>query len=485
MLLRQRGLGYALIAYFLDITGVISAVIVARQLYVIYTDALGISTSGSLAIEVPLLFLVFSLVAWSNIASTFNLYDPTVNHKVVREQRVTVQSVLLSLLMLSGAFFLLRLDVPYDLLLVFAAVQLLFQVGWRLGMRALCRVTNMQRYPERGVLIVGTGDLGNQAAAVVQKYAWAGLRFHGFIIDPEDPPLDDDLLIAGTLDNLYEVAKFHEAEEVFIALPDHSYSKLRSVVLDLLHLPVNIRVVPDYLTLSLYRTTADSVGSRLPAADAEDLDGLLLINLRGPVLTAQQYLLKRLFDIAVSSFLILLASPIMLVTAIAIRLESDGPIIFRQARVGENGRVFTFYKFRSMVVDAEARQAEINQVDAEGHVIHKVADDPRVTRVGRIIRKFSIDELPQFFNVLFGDMSLVGPRPEMPWLVDKYDTWQYKRFAVPQGLSGWWQVNGRSSKVMHLHTAYDLYYVENYSFWLDLFILVKTPLAVFRRTGAY
>ncbi|MBN2469708.1 MAG: sugar transferase [Anaerolineae bacterium] len=485
MLLRQRGLGYALIAYFLDITGVISAVIIARQLYVIYTTALGISTSGSMAIEVPLLFLGFSLVAWSNIASTFNLYDPTINHKMLREFRVAIQSVLLSLLMLSGTFYLLRLNVSYGLLIIFAIQQVIFLVGWRMGMRVLCRMTNMQRYPERGVLIVGTGDLGNQAAAVVQKYAWAGLRFQGFIIDGDDPPLDDDMLIAGTLDNLYEIAKANATEEVFIALPDHSYNKLRNVVLDLLHLPVNIRVVPDYLTLSLYRTTADSVGSRLPAADAEDLDGLLLINLRGPVLTAQQYLIKRLFDIAGSGLLILLASPIMLVTAIAIRLESKGPIIFKQERVGENGRVFTFYKFRSMVADAEARQDEVNRLDEDGHVIHKIEDDPRVTRVGKIIRKYSIDELPQFFNVLFGDMSLVGPRPEMPWLVDKYDTWQYKRFAVPQGLSGWWQVNGRSSKVMHLHTAYDLYYVENYSFWLDLFILLKTPLAVFRRTGAY
>lgn len=484
MLLRQRGLGYALVAYILDMTGVVSAVIIARQLYIIYTSALGISIAGYTAIEVPLLFLGFSLVAWTNIANTFALYDPAINHRMIRELRVALQSILLSLLMLSGTFYLLQLNVSYTLLLLFAGFQIFFVIMWRSILRLLCRVTNLRRYPQRGVIIVGTGDLGNQAAAVVQKYEWAGLLFHGFIIE-EDVPPHAEMLVAGTLDNLFDVVKAKGVEEVFIALPEHSYSKLRSVVLELLPLPVNIRVVPDYLSLSLYRTTADSVGSRLPAADAEDLDGLLLINLRGPILTAQQYLLKRIFDIVVSGLLILVLSPIMIATAIAIKIESRGPIIFKQERIGENGRAFTIYKFRSMVADAEARQAEVNQYTEDGHVIHKVKDDPRVTKVGHLIRQLSIDELPQFFNVFFGDMSLVGPRPEMPWLVDKYDTWQYKRFAVPQGLSGWWQVNGRSSKVMHLHTAYDLYYVENYSFWLDLFILIKTPLAVFRRMGAY
>lgn len=473
-----------MIAYILDVTGVVSAVVVARQIYIIYTSALGIAVAGSTAIEVPLLFMGFSLVAWTNIANTFALYDPTVNHRMLREIRGALQSVLLSLLMLSGTFYLLHLHVSYGMLMLFAGMQIFYLMAWRIGLRLICRLTDLKRYPERGVIIVGTGELGNQAAAVVQKYEWAGLQFHGFIIENGQTP-NEDLLVAGMLDDLYDVVKANDIEEVFIALPEHSYSKLRNVVLELLPLPVNIRVVPDYLSLSLYRTTADSVGSRLPAADAEDLDGLLLINLRGPILTAQQYLIKRIFDVVISGLLILLVSPVMIITALAIKLESRGPIIFKQERVGENGRTFTIYKFRSMVVDAEARQAEVNQFTEDGHVIHKVENDPRVTRVGQIIRQLSIDELPQFFNVFFGHMSLVGPRPEMPWLVDKYDTWQYKRFAVPQGLSGWWQVNGRSSKVMHLHTAYDLYYVENYSFWLDLFILIKTPFAVFRRMGAY
>jgi lipopolysaccharide/colanic/teichoic acid biosynthesis glycosyltransferase len=138
-----------------------------------------------------------------------------------------------------------------------------------------------------------------------------------------------------------------------------------------------------------------------------------------------------------------------------------------------------------MVVNAEALQDKVNQLDQEGNLIHKVKDDPRVTRVGRFIRRWSLDELPQFFNVLKGDISLVGPRPEMPWLVEEYETWQRKRFAVPQGITGWWQVNGRSDKMMHLHTDEDLYYIQNYSLWLDILILLKTPWVVLRGKGAY
>jgi lipopolysaccharide/colanic/teichoic acid biosynthesis glycosyltransferase len=143
------------------------------------------------------------------------------------------------------------------------------------------------------------------------------------------------------------------------------------------------------------------------------------------------------------------------------------------------------YKFRSMVENAEDLQDVVNRRDEDGNLIHKKADDPRITRVGRFIRKWSLDELPQFFNVLKGDLSLVGPRPELPWLVDEYEVWQRKRFAVPQGITGWWQVNGRSDNMMHLHTDEDLYYIRNYSLWLDLYILLKTPWVVLRGEGAY
>jgi lipopolysaccharide/colanic/teichoic acid biosynthesis glycosyltransferase len=169
----------------------------------------------------------------------------------------------------------------------------------------------------------------------------------------------------------------------------------------------------------------------------------------------------------------------MALSAIAIRLREGGPVFLSQKRVGENGRIFPMLKFRTMKPNARRPRQ-----DSEGF-LHKRVDDPRVTRVGRFLRRTSLDELPQIWNVLKGEMSLVGPRPELPQLVERYQLWQRKRFAVPQGMTGWWQVNGRSDKPMHLHTEDDLYYVQNYSIGLDLFILLKTFWAVLSGRGAF
>jgi exopolysaccharide biosynthesis polyprenyl glycosylphosphotransferase len=190
-------------------------------------------------------------------------------------------------------------------------------------------------------------------------------------------------------------------------------------------------------------------------------------------------------DITLSGLGLLLLSPVMALTAMAIKLGDHGPVFYVAPRMGENGRTFKMIKFRSMVFNTDNLQPAISQTDQQDQEMFKTRDDPRVTRVGRFIRRTSIDELPQLFNVLKGDMSLVGPRPELPWLVEKYQPWQRKRFAVPQGITGWWQVNGRSEQPMHLSTDQDLYYVQNYSLWLDLRILWRTVASVVRGKGAY
>jgi lipopolysaccharide/colanic/teichoic acid biosynthesis glycosyltransferase len=156
-----------------------------------------------------------------------------------------------------------------------------------------------------------------------------------------------------------------------------------------------------------------------------------------------------------------------------------------QERIGEHGRHFKMIKFRSMYQYADKQWKEFAHRDNEGHLLHKSNNDPRITRIGHKIRRTSLDELPQLFNVLKGEMSLVGPRPEMPYIAEEYEPWQWQRFRVPPGITGWWQVNGRSDKPMHLHTEEDLYYIQNYSFWLDLVILLKTVVVVWRGQGAY
>jgi exopolysaccharide biosynthesis polyprenyl glycosylphosphotransferase len=194
---------------------------------------------------------------------------------------------------------------------------------------------------------------------------------------------------------------------------------------------------------------------------------------------------KRIFDIAASAGLLLVLSPVLLLIALLIKLESPGPVFFLQERIGEQGRRFKMIKFRSMYAEADRRWQEVARRDEHGNLIHKLEDDPRVTRIGRKLRRTSLDELPQLINVLRGEMSLVGPRPEMPYIAAEYQPWQWQRFRVPPGITGWWQVNGRSDKPMHLHTEDDLYYIQNYSFWLDLRILLKTIAVVWQGHGAY
>jgi len=198
------------------------------------------------------------------------------------------------------------------------------------------------------------------------------------------------------------------------------------------------------------------------------------------------YVLKRLLDILASSLGMLLLLPVFMVTATAIRLESPGPVFFKQKRVGRWGQLFTIWKFRSMYVDAEERKAELMaNNEMEGGVIFKMKDDPRVTKVGRIIRKTSIDELPQLWNVLMGDMSLVGPRPPVPAEVDQYSLSDRRRLEVIPGITCIWQISGRSEIPFDQQVELDVQYIQSQSLWTDFKILLKTVPALLLGSGAY
>ena len=202
-------------------------------------------------------------------------------------------------------------------------------------------------------------------------------------------------------------------------------------------------------------------------------------------LTTRQRIMKRLFDITVSSIVLFLAFPVMVMVSIAIMIYDPGPILFKQSRVGEGGKLFKIYKFRSMIINADAMLEKYAIKDENGNMIHKHANDPRVTPIGRLIRKTSLDELPQLVNVIKGDMSLVGPRPELPKIVSGYENWQYERFSVPQGITGWWQVTGRSEKPCHLNTDADVHYIKQYSLWMDIKIMLMTVPALLKGKGAF
>lgn len=222
-----------------------------------------------------------------------------------------------------------------------------------------------------------------------------------------------------------------------------------------------------------------------PRIHTQQVAGLPLIHVTTPTLEGGQRVAKRLFDIFVSCLLIVLTSPLMALIALLVRGDSKGPVLFRQERVGMEGSTFQMLKFRSMVVDAEDRLSELQHRNEGKGLLFKIKDDPRITRVGGILRKYSLDELPQLFNICAGSMSLVGPRPPLPREVEAYEHDVRRRLLVKPGLTGLWQVSGRSNLSWQDSVRLDLYYVENWSLAGDLVIILRTARAVFHSTGAY
>ncbi|MFB9855921.1 sugar transferase [Paenarthrobacter aurescens] len=222
-----------------------------------------------------------------------------------------------------------------------------------------------------------------------------------------------------------------------------------------------------------------------PRIHTQQVAGLPLIHVTTPTLEGGQRVAKRLFDVLVSGLLIICTLPLMLLIAGLVKVGSKGPILFRQDRVGKEGKHFQMLKFRSMVVDAEARLSELEHRNEGKGLLFKIKDDPRITRIGGILRKYSLDELPQLFNILAGSMSLVGPRPPLPREVAEYEHDVRRRLLVKPGLTGLWQVSGRSNLSWQDSVRLDLYYVENWSLAGDLVIILRTVRAVFQSSGAY
>lgn len=323
------------------------------------------------------------------------------------------------------------------------------------------------------VLIVGTGENAARLRERIQSNPYNNLNVAGFVrlFDEDDiaPGIESEIL--GRAHQLVGFVKQGHIDEVVIAInrfSEQTAHDISAMLYELQQFPVAVRLAPDYSEISFFRVVADN------------FEGMPLIGLRTPVFSPAQRLVKRGMDLLISLTIIVLGFPLFAGIALAIKLDSKGPIIFRQQRIGIHGRPFSMYKFRSMYDNIKQAQFDETKLD-----IMKRPDDPRVTRIGRFLRRSSLDELPQLFNVLKGEMSLVGPRPEMPARVQEYVWWQFKRFEVPQGMTGWWQVNGRANRPMHMNTEDDLYYIENYSLWMDLIILWRTIRVVFTGEGAF
>ena len=418
----------------------------------------------------PLLYALFPLL-WVAIFASLSIYDGRKFLRAADELAALFLSTFVASVSSAGILYFSYRDVSRALFILFVITTFFLCLIWRVLARMYFRTHRETSTLSRRLLIVGNGPLGQAVAKQIEVSISEHLLLIGFVDDGYHG--DRAVPSLGNFQNIKDLIDEHRITDIVIALPYSAYQNMAEMIACLDKLPVGVWIALGFFDLALYRT------------DIEDFAGIPMLDLRASAIDDYQRLIKRAFDLAFVLFAFIPAVPLMLVSALMIMLEDGPPVLFRQRRVGENGRLFEMLKFRTMIKNAEQLQGQVERRDEEGNLIHKSKDDPRITRVGHLLRRLSLDELPQLFNILAGTMSLVGPRPEMPYLVEKYQPWQRKRFAVPPGLTGWWQVNGRSDKPMHLHTEDDLYYIQNYSIWLDLQIIVRTIWVVLVGKGSY
>jgi len=464
---RRHSVNYAILSLVMDLVMALAALLLAWLIRPNWPWAIALPREGLM----PPFFWWLVPVSWLLVGLALGIYDPS-RTATYRQQFANVtRASLFCGLILAGLVYLTYRQTSRWLLVIIVALLWGLMVGWR-----FIAMATQKRYRKNGeiarVVIVGAGVLGREVAGRLQEHAWRGLELVGYL-DDDPSKASDEVRILGSLDAITAVVKEHQINEVVVTLPLRAWERLSQAVASLHTLPVHVRIVPDYFSLALHK------------ADFEEFAGVPMIDVRAPALSDYQRLIKRCFDLAVGGVAFLLSLPFLGVIALAIKLDSPGPVLFRQQRVGENGHLFGMLKFRSMHAGAEQQLEPMADATTEDPAVYKRADDPRVTRIGRFLRRTSLDETPQLINVLKGEMSLVGPRPELPWLVEKYELWQRKRFTVPQGMTGWWQINGRSDRPMYHNTQDDLYYVQNYSLLLDLRILLLTIPKVLRGEGAY
>ena len=360
----------------------------------------------------------------------------------------------------------------------FAYSRMIVAVGWGLGVALVwlgrvlvfgaLRAIASRLSGEGRTLIVGNGEMGRAIRERLRQTPQLGYRLVGLVTDSAAGEVDADLPLLGDIDHIADVIAAHDIREVIIAEPALGHERILDIVAQCDRQPVSVKIFPDVFQIISSEVTID------------DLSGLPMVTVRDVALRGWQRGIKRAVDLIVSVGVLVFLSPLMLAVAVLIKLTSPhGPVFYIQERVGLDGVPFAVVKFRTMVPDAEARTGPV----------WARAGDTRVTRLGWHLRRFSIDELPQFTNVLLGEMSIVGPRPERPHFVAQFSQRMPRyldRHREKAGITGWAQINGlRGNVSIEERTAYDLWYVENWTLWLDFKIMVRTLTAILWGRGAY
>ncbi len=425
--------------------------------------------------EYPIVQLIFTIVMvvmfWLD-----GVYAPRRTPSWTDQMFAVLNGTIKALFIVWSLIFLIGPMVYSRLLILYAGAAAVILIG----ISRIVRGQLESRLRRRGigvahVLIVGAGELGRTVMRNIVARPELGYHCIGFV-DDDDVRGQTDIGRFPALGKVSEVENLitmNRIDEVIVTLPWSVQPKIVEVVNLLHHHRVRVRVVPSLLQINLSKI------------DVDDLGGIPLIGVRQPTFSPVNDAIQRAFDLVVAIPIALLSLPVVLVAALAIRLDSPGNPIFSQRRAGKNGRPFKFYKLRSMVEDAEQQRGGLLDRNEADGPLFKIKNDPRTTRVGRIIRKLSLDELPQFWNVLKGDMRVVGPRPALLSEVAHYNDWQRERLRVKPGITGLWQISGRSELTFDEMCLLDVYYIENWSLVMDLKVALKTVPYLLSARGAY
>ncbi|MGD8375002.1 MAG: sugar transferase [Acidobacteriota bacterium] len=417
------------------------------------------------------------LPAWVTLFFAFRLYSSARLMTFRRLLADLVQANAIGLgIVLAAAYLLKEQDISRSFLVLFGIVNLVFIAGSRLFLRAMLRRYRSGGLVRRHVVIVGTGPEAQEYADLVeQNRAW-GLSLIGLIRERADDTAGPGRIggrpVLGHVRDLERIFSEHVVDEVIFVVPGRMLGEFEESFLLCEDLGINARIAVGMFPHLIAK------------AQLEEFQGRPLLTFTTTSTNTFALALKRLFDLTVGLLLFAVLLIPGLLIALAIKLDSRGPVLFAQVRSGLHGRRFRMYKFRSMVQDAEARRAELEARNEMDGPVFKMRRDPRVTRVGRLLRRTSLDELPQILNIILGDMSLVGPRPPIPAEVNRYRRWQRRRLSMKPGVTCLWQVSGRNQVDFEEWMRLDLRYIDSWSLWLDLKILMRTIPAVLTGRGA-
>jgi exopolysaccharide biosynthesis polyprenyl glycosylphosphotransferase len=422
-------------------------------------------------------FLAGVLVTWTVVGFLYGIYRRVELRNPAQIIGDETKLVVTGMVLVHAGLYLFRADISRSLAMTFGAVNLLFLVSGRLVLfftkGSLRRIFGRYHH----ILVIGTGVYAHELAKLVEHAESLGLRLIGFAYLTERPPAPVQDLHGSyatiPFDGVADFIHDHVVDEVLIAVEKQDLDRIEPLVLHCEREGIRTRVHLNFL-----KATSSSV-------HLEHFNEFPLLTFSTGPQDELQLLAKRVADIALAVFLLVLLVPFLAVIALLVRLTSPGPVLYRQTRCGLGGRRFTLLKFRSMVENAHKMRAEVEHLNEADGPVFKIADDPRVTAIGRWLRRTSLDELPQLWNILRGDMSFVGPRPPIPEEVEKYESWQRRRLRMRPGLTCLWALEGRSQLNFDRWMQLDLSYIDRWSLWLDAQIFLKTiPHVLFGR-GAW